>query len=389
MFWNSRTYLDVAAACPVTPSAKRAFMRGMRLYGNPGGMHQEAREGRTLLEESRAVIAKLTGVKSEFVTFTSGATEANTLAIEGVVGAFLKKGRALESLHLLYHPGAHASVVQVMERLQTKGVRAETIALKDGAPDLLKLQEQITKDTVLISLEAVSPETGRRIDTRSVAQLLSSLETSTLLHVDASQLPLVESVDRTRLGAHLLTLDAQKIGGVRGIGALGRGSGIPLVGVTLGGGQERGLRPGTEAPALAYSFAAALLDAGKGREKFVTASNKARTLLIQQICKEFPDAVVHGGKMSAPHILCLSFPGRDTDYLVTLLDQEGFAVSTRSSCEADSEAVARMVFAETNDQVLASSTLRISWSPMTNLNALKCFAKTLTRTVRFLDQNAS
>lgn len=375
---SSRTYLDHAAAAPVSAVALRAFTKALARYGNPSAPHQEGREARAVLEEARTVLARHAGAKSEMVVFTGNATEANALAIEGVA-------RGKEA-HLLYMEGAHASVANTMEALKKQGANVEMIPLKDGALDLDALRKLLRPETLLVSMEAISSETGLRADARGVRHILDESETRVFLHVDASQVPLVEAIDRTRFGADLVTLDASKVGGVRGIGALIYSAGVPLSPIIQGGGQERGLRSGTETPALAASFAAAIEEAARMRDSFTKKANILRMALVQGIKEKIPDAFINEGKENAPHILNISFPGRDTDYLVALLDEAGFAVSTRSACETDSEEGSRAVFALTRDRERASSTLRISFGPSTSEGEAKRFIHALGAAVAFLDR---
>ncbi|MDB5265777.1 MAG: Cysteine desulfurase [Parcubacteria group bacterium] len=378
-----RTYLDWASAAPVSKTAQKAFERAMRADGNPSAPHAEGRAAKDILEAARTAIARMAEVKVDDVIFTSGATEANNLAIFG----FIQATRAVDPsrmLHILYLPMAHASVIETVEMVGGYGVEIEAIRLVDGAIDLQALKKQIRPDTVLVAVDAICGETGTRFATRDVRRVLDEVRKGIVLHVDASQLPLVESFELTRLGADLLTLDAQKVGGVRGIGALVRRHGVPLAPIMRGGGQEQGMRPGTELPAHAAAFAAALEEAKKNRDAFVQRAGEARTQLIKTISAAIPDVEINAGKQHAPHILNLSFPGRDTDYAVALLDKEGFAVSTKSACETDAEG-SRVVLALTNDEARAASTLRISWGPSTYEKDMKSFASVLVRTIRFLD----
>jgi cysteine desulfurase len=375
---KKRVYLDWAAAAPVSPRAKRAFLACLPHFGNPGALHTEAREAKAILEEARTTIARLAEVKTDGVVFTAGATEANALAILGTVRA-----GGVAGAHVLYHPAQHASVIRAMEMLGAEGARIE-------ACDIAHLKAQLRPETVLISLDAVNSETGERFDTLSVRRVLDAYQKETgtrvLLHVDASQAPLALPYTLASLGADMVSLDAQKVGGVRGIGALLLRPRITLAPLMRGGGQEGGRRPGTENPALAYAFSVALIEAGEGRDRFVARAEAMRTHAFESI-KNIPNIEVNEGKMKAPHILNVSLLGRDTDYLVALLDTEGFAVSTKSACETDEEG-SRAVLARTGDNARATSTLRISWGPITTERDLERFAEALARSVRFLDENA-
>lgn len=379
-----RTYLDWAAAAPITPRVERAYRRARAYFGNPSSPHAEGRDARGLLEDARVRIARLASVKADAVLFTAGATEANALAIVGQVRA-----AASEKPHVLYLPSAHASTRGAIEMLASEGCAVEPLALLDGAIDLERLMAQVREHTVLVALEAVCGETGTRFDTRGVWRALESLQLRSRprIHVDASQLPLVESFALTRLGADTLSLDAQKVGAVRGIGALVAPRRIPIAPLMKGGGQERDIRPGTESPALAQAFARALEEAHEETASFSSRAAAMRARFLSRLGGAIDGIVVNGGKEQVPHILNISLLKRDTDYLAALLDEAGFAVSTRSACATDS-AGSVAVLALHGDTDRAAVTLRISWGPSTQERALTACADALVRAVRFLDTNA-
>lgn len=386
MFPKQRTYLDAAAAAPITARARAAFVRASRAYGNPSSPHEEGRAARACLEDARTRIARLTGVKSEAVIFTASATEANTLALVGSSEARLQAGSLPSDLHVLYLPSAHSSTLGAMKELARLGVITETLKLKEGKIDLAHLRTQLRPETVLVAVESICGETGTRFAVRDVRRALDETGRHIHLHVDAAQAPRTDSIERTHLGADTLSLDAQKIGGVRGIGALIAPRHISIAPRMYGGGQERGMRPGTEASALASAFATALEDAQKGRQAFSRRATRMRASLLAILTHEFPDLLVTEGADHAPHVLNLSFVGIDTDYLVALLDEAGLAVATRSACETDALG-SRAVFELTGDRERANATLRVSWAPDTRARDLSRFARSLTQAVRFLRES--
>ncbi|MFA6414779.1 MAG: aminotransferase class V-fold PLP-dependent enzyme [Candidatus Paceibacterota bacterium] len=392
MWWKKRVNLDYAAG----------------VSGNPSSPHEEGRMAKQVLEEARTALARLTEVQSDDVIFTSGATESNALAILGHVHALrLLAGRdtpGRNNMHVLYLPSAHASVVENMKLLEEEGVEVEELPIHDARVDTEALAKMLRKETVLVSMDAVCGETGVVWNTREVAGVLRKSRAectevrlpyqvrksdfrSALLHVDASQAPLTEKVSRAHFGADLLTFDASKVSTVRGIGALIAHRTIPLAPLYKGGGQERGLRSGSEAPELAREFAAALCAAARGREAFRARAERERAALVTRI-RLIPNLLINEGRAQAPNILSISLLGRDTDYLVALLDEAGFAVSTRSACETDSEEGSRAVFALTSDRERARSTLRIAWGAATHGRNLTRFSKALARAVAFVDSSS-
>ena len=362
MFWRRRTYLDRAAG----------------VTGNPSSPHEEGRQARSMLEDSRRTIARLTEVQPDDVIFTSGATESNALAILGYARALRQRAGAdtpgRNNIHVLYLPTAHASIVGNAKLLQTEGVVVEALPVTDYRVDTAALAKMLRKGTALVSMDAVCGETGVVWNTREVASVLAAFKGAhnrPLLHIDASQAPLTEKITRAHFGADMLTFDASKVGDVRGIGVLIVHRTIPLVPFYMGGGQERGLRPGSEAPELARSFAESLSIASENREIFRASAAQARVLLADAIKKSIPNIHIQEGRSQVPHILNLSLPGRDTDYLVMILDEAGFAVSTRSACETDSEDGSRAVLVLTGDTDRARATVRISWGPSVHVRELQ------------------
>lgn len=357
MLWKKkRVYLDYAAGA----------------VGNPSSPHKEGRIFRKQLDDARREIAKLIEVQSDDIIFTSGATEANALAILGIT----KK-----SDHVLYLPSAHASIVENVKLLTEKGVAAEALPIRDSRVDIPTLTKMLQPNTKLVSMDAVCGETGVIWNTREVKNAIGNR----YLHVDASQASLTEKLTRAHFNADMLTLDGMKVG-VRGIGALIVHRTIPLRPLYRGGGQERGLRPGTEMPELVQKFAMALRAAVHSHETFRARAARARADLIIRI-SHIPGVIVNEGHVQAPNILNMSFPGRDTDYLVVLLDEAGFAVSTRSACETDSEEGSRAVLTLTGDAQRARATLRVSFGPDTSTRDLVRFAKALTQAVAFIDKS--
>lgn len=387
---RNRIYLDEAASAPASKAARTVYASHLSLVGNPSSLHAEGVGAKAVLTDARVRLARLAQVRPHNVVFTSGATEANTLAIQGFIDAQIKKGKTPADLHVLYHAGAHASVVENVLALTKHGVLIEELALKNGVPDIQKMKTQLRPETVLVVLELVSGETGTIFDTRDVRRALDQAVKNTAnhihLHVDASQAPRVCSVALSHVGADSLSLDAQKVGGVRGIGALLLSHTAHIEPIMHGGPQENGLRPGTENPALASAFIMALEECEEHREGFREKASALRREFLSSL-SSIERMEVQESKEQAPHIVNISFVGRDTDYLLFLLDTEGIAVSTKSACESAQEG-SRMVLLMTNDPSRSRPTLRISWGPHITKKELAICAKAIQRNVRFLDKTA-
>jgi cysteine desulfurase len=356
MFTKKRAYLDHAAG----------------VSGNASSPHEEGRQAKARLEAAREQIARHIEVKVDDIVFTSGATESNAIAILGYVRAARKKRN---NAHVLYLPSAHASVVENMQLLKTEGVIVEAMPIRGGRVDTDALAKMVTPNTILVSMDAVCGETGVVWNTREVSEVIKGKRI--ILHVDASQAPLTEKITRGHFNADMLTFDASKVSPIRGLGVLVAHRTIPLEPLYRGGGQERGLRPGSEAPFAAEVFAEALASAVSAREAFVSRAHAMRAAVVGQLETLVPEMVLNEGRQQVPNILNISLTGRDTDYLVALLDDAGFAVSTKSACETDSEAGSRAVLALTGDPERATATLRVSWGPLTREKDLARFVEAL------------
>jgi cysteine desulfurase len=392
MFWKKRIYLDYAA--------------GPR--GNPSSVHEEGRRAKRRLEDARLAVARLAEVKADDVVFTSGATEANAIAIHGVVNS--RQAIGDRRPHILYLPSAHASIVENAKMLAQRGVEIEPLPIANGRVDIDALKKLIRPETALVTMEAVCGETGTIWNTREVANALRSSRvlgemlnrpsglsassrgrgdaaTPIYLHVDASQAVMTEKISRTHFAADLLTLDGGKVG-APGAGALIAHRTIALAPLYGGGGQERGLRSGTENVEAIEKFAAALAKAHSQHDRFAARAAALRAQLVESL-KTIPDLYINEGREVAPHILNISLLGRDTDYLVALLDDAGFALSTKSACESLSGEGSRAVLALTGEAARAASTLRISLGPASSARDLARFAKALRAAIHFIDRGAS
>lgn len=383
MFGKKRTYLDYTASMPPSSAALRAHQDALRLMGNPSSAHEEGREAKSALEDARTRVARVLSVKADDIVFTAGATEANNSAITGVVRKAIREKNG-GGVHVLYLPSAHASVISTIRALKSEGVEEEPLVVRNGEVAVDEIRLQLREETALVAMDLVCGETGIVWNTREVAQILKDRRIPFL--VDASQAPLTELMERTRIAADLLVMDAQKMGGVRGTGVLVSSRTLPLAPLMHGGGQERSLRPGTENVAGAVAFATALEEVQNDRESNTKAWDAMRTGLMKEI-RDISSLIINEGKKQSPRILNISLLGRDTDYLQALLDKEGYAVSTKSACESDSIDGSRTIMALTGDAERAKATLRVSWGPGTGARDLSRFARALRKAVAFLDTN--
>lgn len=387
---NKRVYLDYASSMPTEKSVFSAMKPHiLKFFGNPGANHLEGREAKEALEEARISVADIVKVKKEEVIFTSGATEANTLAIMGHVEGLRQQGRTYKDMHVVTSAIEHVNVLKSVEALKEKGVLVSVVfPNKDGIITPESVQEVLTNKTVLVSIQYVNSEVGTIMPLRKIAQSVHSFNKEIAVHTDAAQAPLFLSVLLESIGVDMMTLDGQKFGGPRGIGVLIKKRAVALSSILFGGGQEGGMRPGTENVALAVGFAHGLQVAQKERENRSEEITLLRNWTINEIEREVKEVYLNGDKEKrVANNINISLPGKDSEYLAAFLDKSGYAVSTKITCDSGAGEGSNVVRIITGDEARALSTLRITLGPTTTKSEMKGFVKALAEGVKFLDEH--
>jgi cysteine desulfurase len=257
----------------------------------------------------------------------------------------------------------------------------------DGQLDMTALRTLIDSSVVLLTLAYVNSEVGVITDTRAVRRLLDEVEkkmgTTIRLHVDGAQAPLWLPCQLVRIGADLLSLDGGKCGGGKGIGALVMKKGVTIAPLLRGGGQEMGLRPGTEPVHLIAAFATALQEAQSGWQKRSEKVTAVRDYALAEIAKQIPSAVVNGpeGEARVANNVHISIPGLDAEFAVITLDTHGIAASTKSACSSKGGGASVVVLAMTGDETRATATLRFTLGPDTTTADIDQMLVVLTKHV--------
>ncbi len=355
-------YLDHNATTPIRPEVLEAMREvWLRVGGNPASQHQFGREARRLLEDAREKIAALlgaeiTGPEPDRLIFTSSATEANNLAVCGI--GMARTGGMPG--HLITSSLEHPSLLGPAEHLVDLGWRVDTLSARpDGVIRLDQLQEWISPQTALVSIIAANHEIGTLQPIAEAARICQSHAVP--LHTDAVQLVGKGPVDFRRLGVSAMTLGAHKFHGPVGIGALVLRHGTPIQPVFFGGHQQDGLRPGTEAVALAVGMATALEMWIKEQNEQIGRMTALRYRFEQQLQAGWPDLVIHGRNAPRlPNTSCIAFPGLDGQVLFTALDLAGVACSIGSACMSGSTEPSPTLMALGVPKELVLSSLRFS-----------------------------
>lgn len=383
-FWNTqkkRIYADAAAATPLSLSVQKELARLLALFGNPSALHKEAVAAKHELEGVRERIARTVAAHADEIIFTAGGTEANNLAIIGTLRALLASGK---KVHAITTAIEHSSILEPLRALVPSGLLLTELAVdQDGRVDIKTLREAIGPETALVSVQMVNSEIGAIQDIRAIAKEIRHQRTQQgapiVFHTDASQAPLWLPLHVERLGVDLMTLDAQKIMGPKGAGALYIKRGTILTPFIYGGGQEQGLRSGTENIAFAGALAVALEEAQAGAEANTNRVAPIRDFLITEIQKLIPDAILNGGsgEWRVANNINMYIPQLNGDMAVVALDAEGIAASTRSACDTEEENPSSVLSALGLSAERAKNSIRITLLPSATEAEAKRIAKTL------------
>lgn len=346
-------YLDYAANTPVREEVLSAFIEAAKDYpANPNSPHAWGREAEERLNKSTERLLALLDLSDRELIYTSGATEANNLAIKGAAQYYRGRGKHIITTFL-----EHSSVHGAFGALQAAGYEVEYVnLLPDGSIDLDHLGGLIRPDTVLISCCYVDSELGTIQKIGEIGAFLKERQPNAVFHVDATQA--VGKLPTVLQAADFISFTAHKFYGLNGIGALIKRQEAMLEPQMHGGLSTTPYRSGSPALALAVSMEEALvLDIGELEKNLERA--QAFNAAIRAHLGRYEDVVINSPKGALPFILNASIPGRDAPHFLQALEQKGFLLSGKSACTAP-KSVSRPVFALTKDRKLALSTLRIS-----------------------------
>jgi cysteine desulfurase len=352
-----RIYLDWNATTPLRPEAKAAMAHAWEIGGNPSSVHAEGRQARRLVEDARAAVAAAVSAEAHSVIFTSGGTEANSLALT----PGLRRGKAPAVERLLVSAIEHASVLSG-GRFAAEATRRIGVT-REGVVDLDRLRAQLDGPPALVSIMLANNETGAIQPVAEAAEMVHAA--GGLLHVDAIQALGKIPFNLASTGADLLSLSAHKIGGPKGVGALVLAEGIEgLAPLLRGGGQEKGRRAGTEDVAGIAGFAAAAKAALIGREEDARREDGLRGRLETGL-RQTPGAVVFGAEVRRlPNTVLFAVPGMRAETAVIGFDLAGIAVSSGSACSSGKVQPSHVVEAMGFGGELAQGAVRLSlgWS---------------------------
>lgn len=349
-------YADCAAQRPPLKAAAEAAIYAIGCWGNPSGVHERAAGAARLIFEARKTVAGVLGAQTSEIIFTASGTEANNTAVFSAAQWGAENNRR----KLLIFAAEHSSMLAAAQQAaRLFGCSVEFIPCRtDGRADTDALRSMADGETALISVMHANNETGIIQPVREAAGIAKSV--GALFHTDAVQTVGHMPVDVNALGCDMLSLSAHKFGGIVGAGALYCRAGVKLKPLICGGGQERGLRSGTQAVPAIYAMGAALKAEAENMIENTTKTAALRNSLQAQLCSIEGMVTVGAEVERTAGTLCVCLPDNDGEKLALLLNREGICVSSGAACTTGSDAASHVLTAMGINPRLAKGALRFS-----------------------------
>lgn len=360
-------YLDYSATTPVNEEVLNTYVEVTKKYiGNPNSLHKLGVEAKQLIDAATKQVADIFGVSSNEVIYTSGASEANNLAIKGI--CFKHTGK-----HIITTELEHSSVSEAVKYMEKLGYQVSYVKLDNkGLVDLADLENLIRDDTVLVSIAAVNSEVGVVQDLEAISKIVKKYP-KVFFHSDMTQ-----SIGKMKVNlayVDLASVSAQKFYGMKGIGCLIKKANIDIEPLIHGGKSTTIFRSGTPATPLIVSFAKALRLAYVDFDKKNQHVLELHDYLINRL--NSLDVLINSNEFCLPYIVNISLKGIKPETMLHALEQDDIYISTQTACSTGNYSLA--VFAVTNDMEKASHSIRVSLSYLTTKEEIDIFVNSLEK----------
>lgn len=370
-------YLDNSASTPIDADVLEYMFRiSKESYGNPSSVHREGQKSRKIIDEARELIATFLKIKSRELVFTSSGTEANNLALRGIMKSSKYKGK-----HIISSAIEHSSIMKTLEDLEKEGFEVTLLQVDSfGNIDLEEFEKAIRPDTRLVSLIHASNEIGTIQDIKKVGEICK--KKNIVFHVDA-----VQSFGKIlfypeEYNINLMSISAHKIYGPKGIGALYISTGTKLEKIITGGYQERNRRAGTENVAAIGAFGKAVEIAYGNIHAEYKKEEELRNYMEELILKEIKDTSINGNLSNRlPNISNLTFDRASSESLLFNMDLKGICISAGSACSSGTLNPSHVLLALGHDNRKAKSSIRISLGKYNTKEEIEIFVKELSLAV--------
>ncbi len=395
--------MDNAGATEIGANALHALLEALDTFGNPSGIHHEGARAGQLLDKARALCATVLNSHAYEIYFTSSGTESCNLAVLGTYFAFAKsqklKADGQNLPHIITSVIEHPAVLEPIKHLEREGkVRTTYLPVyEDGIVKVKDLRDALCEETILISVMYANNEIGTIQPVKEIGRTIDEWKKENgktftsypYFHTDACQAANYCNMDALRLKCHLMTVNSSKVYGPKGSALLYKREGIKVRAVTLGGGQERQLRSGTEAVALHYAFGIALQEAKELQEKESARLRALRDETIKNLKKEVPSIIFYGAwdrqqrtdnreqtdtykeLKRLPNNINCRVPGISSEEMILRLDAKGFSVSHKSACASMETEGSYVVMALGATEHEAQENIRISLGRSTTKDDLR------------------
>ncbi len=362
------TYFDNSATTPLCAEAKAAMSAAMELFGNPSSLHSMGVEAEKAVSEARKVILSSLGVRSASklderrLIFTASGTESDNLALIGTANAKnFGTGKKI-----IISDSEHHAVLEPAKELERRGFTVVRIPTASGIPDYSMIEREADKNTVLASFMLVNNETGAVYDIPRISRIIKSANPDALMHTDCVQGYMKLPISEKTLGADVITISAHKIGGPKGIGALCVSSDVlkkkQLSPIIFGGGQEFGMRSGTENVMGIIGFGAAVKSGMTHITENAAKEADIRSYLIEKLsdASHFEGVTLNLPEKAAPHILSITLPNIKSETALHMLSHDNIFVSSGSACSSNTGHGSHVLRAFGLSDKAADCTIRVS-----------------------------
>jgi cysteine desulfurase len=376
---KANIYLDYAAATPLDESVKQAMLPFWQdQFFNPSASYSPAIKVRQAINHARQQVAYWLGAKPTEIIFTAGASEANNLAVAGIMSQYPKANIVISSIE-------HESVLSPASLYDCRLIKV----LEDGRLDLNDLRQKIDNQTVLVSVMQANNEIGTIEPLKQVAEIIESIRRQRgssglplYLHSDSTQAANYLDLHVARLGVDLMTLNGGKIYGPKQSGLLYLKSSVKLQPLIMGGGQERNLRSGTENVPAIIGFATALDKAQSLRHEEAKRTLQLRDDFISDLTRAIPGITINGSiKQRLPNNIHVSLPNIDNERLLIQLDAHGILAAAGSACSASSNQPSHVLKAIGKSDLEARSSIRFSLGRKTMSSELKHVTQVMAKLI--------
>jgi len=376
-------YLDNAASTAVHPEVVKEMIPYFDTqYGNPSSIHQFGRKAKNAIQKARKQVAALIGAEPDEILFTSGGTESNNIILYGISNIPLRT-RPFQELrnHIITSSIEHEAILQPCKNLEEIGCKITYLPVDEsGMVDLPDVANSLTEDTIIVSIMFANNEVGTIQPIKEISEVCKKYDV--LFHTDAVQAVGKVPINVKELGVDALSVSSHKINGPKGVGALFIKKGIKPNPIILGGGQENGMRSGTENVASIVGFGKACEIAKEKLNENISHFQTLHSSILSKIVKEISDVKLNGHtEKRIFNNIHLTFLGVNGEDLIIKLDEHGIAASTGSACSVHTQKASHVLKAMGFNHEQITGSLRISFGYMNTLDEVDQAVEVLKKVV--------